>query len=82
MSERRTRRQAALDAASDDTTNKDTPETSMNGHGVVAKENGKDHKAKDDSPRENIFLFWPNVIGMVLPILPILPIPPSLPSRN
>ena len=64
MSERRTRRQAARDAASDDTT-KDTPDTDMNGHGV-AKENGNDHKAKDSSPKENIFLFWPNVIGMVL----------------
>ena len=84
MSERRTRRQAARDAASDDTT-KDTPDTDMNGHGV-AKENGNDHKAKGSSPKENIFLFWPNVIGMVLPMLPmlpILPIPPSLlPSRN
>ena len=40
----------------------------MNGHGA-RKENGHSVAsdivpAGEDGPRENIFLFWPNIIGM------------------
>ncbi|KAI8960859.1 CDP-alcohol phosphatidyltransferase-domain-containing protein [Daldinia sp. FL1419] len=79
MSERRTRRQAALASAAESTANvaDDTinqPEATMNGNGdasntnkAVSNGNGSaiaslDSKA-DDYPKENIFLFWPNIIG-------------------
>ena len=39
----------------------------MNGHGS-GKENGhsaaSDVAAAEDGPKENIFLFWPNIIGV------------------
>ncbi|KAI1412388.1 CDP-alcohol phosphatidyltransferase-domain-containing protein [Hypoxylon sp. FL1857] len=70
MSERRTRRQAALAAAAaaaDDTPTKyNQDEAVMNGSSN-GNDNGEavappDPKV-DSSPRENIFLFWPNIIG-------------------
>ncbi|KAI0100702.1 CDP-alcohol phosphatidyltransferase-domain-containing protein [Hypoxylon sp. NC0597] len=70
MSERRTRRQAALAAAAaaaDDTAAKSNQdETIMNGSGNE-NDNGlavapSDSKV-DSSPQENIFIFWPNIIG-------------------
>ncbi|OTA91044.1 hypothetical protein M434DRAFT_397527 [Hypoxylon sp. CO27-5] len=69
MSERRTRRQAALAAAAaaDDTAAKpNQDETIMNGNSNE-NDNGEavvpsDSKI-DSSPRENIFIFWPNIIG-------------------
>ncbi|KAI1102010.1 CDP-alcohol phosphatidyltransferase-domain-containing protein [Jackrogersella minutella] len=71
MSERRTRRQAALAAAAaanDTPTKSNNDEVAMNGNGG-SNTNGNvqavaplDHKV-DDSPRENIFVFWPNIIG-------------------
>ncbi|KAI0010649.1 CDP-alcohol phosphatidyltransferase-domain-containing protein [Xylariaceae sp. FL0662B] len=67
MSERRTRRQAAqaalaaAAATADDTPTKSTSEPTMNGNDanpVVSLSSDV-----DTSPRENIFLFWPNIIG-------------------
>ncbi|KAI1381330.1 CDP-alcohol phosphatidyltransferase-domain-containing protein [Hypoxylon crocopeplum] len=66
MSERRTRRQAALAAAAaaaDDTpTISDKEVTIMNGNGNGQAVISSDSKV-DSAPRENIFLFWPNIIG-------------------
>ncbi|KAJ8132521.1 hypothetical protein O1611_g1105 [Lasiodiplodia mahajangana] len=59
MSERRTRRQAAL-AAANETPTKSDAHGDMNG-------NSDDHVStmptKHAGPTENIFLFWPNLIG-------------------
>ncbi|KAI0484527.1 CDP-diacylglycerol-inositol 3-phosphatidyltransferase-like protein PIS [Xylariaceae sp. FL0804] len=59
MSERRTRRQVAL-AAANETPEKSAPEPAMNANG-----NGNLRSASPEAatPRENIFLFWPNIIG-------------------
>ncbi|KAI1632322.1 CDP-diacylglycerol-inositol 3-phosphatidyltransferase-like protein PIS [Biscogniauxia mediterranea] len=62
MSERRTRRQAAL-AAANETPTKSTSDVDTNSSG-----NGSAHSpipALDAkaSPSENVFLFWPNIIG-------------------
>ncbi|KAI1449355.1 CDP-alcohol phosphatidyltransferase-domain-containing protein [Annulohypoxylon stygium] len=69
MSERRTRRQAALAAAAaaNDTPTKSNNDVAMNGNGIDTDENGlavapSDSKA-EDYPHENIFIFWPNIIG-------------------
>ncbi|KAI0843688.1 CDP-alcohol phosphatidyltransferase-domain-containing protein [Hypoxylon sp. FL0890] len=69
MSERRTRRRAALAAAAaadDAPTKSNQDKTIMNGSGN-GNDNGEavapsDSKV-DVSPRENIFIFWPNIIG-------------------
>lgn len=66
MSERRTRRQTALAAASnDETPTKATSDITTNGNSVGSN----DHAVATDEimstiPKENIFIFWPNVIGM------------------
>lgn len=89
MSERRTRRQAALaaaaattatatptaDEANDTLTNISQHEATVNGNDnanninkVGSNGNGiasLDPKV-DNYPKENIFLFWPNIIGMRL----------------
>ncbi|KAI1404155.1 CDP-alcohol phosphatidyltransferase-domain-containing protein [Hypoxylon fuscum] len=63
MSERITRRQAALAAAAaEDTPIKSVEEASMNGNGNGQQVLSSDSPA-DASPRENIFAFWPNIIG-------------------
>ncbi|KAI2631629.1 CDP-diacylglycerol-inositol 3-phosphatidyltransferase-like protein PIS [Xylaria nigripes] len=67
MSERRTRRQAALAAASAAPMKSDAlQEINENGdtHASVAS-------STDDSPAENIFLFWPNLIGYFRIVLAI-----------
>lgn len=67
MSVRQTRRQAALAAANDNdgdgavaaTSANDEVQSPMNGSG-----NGQVRKnATAEHPHENIFLFWPNIIG-------------------
>lgn len=59
MSSVRTRRQAA--AISTPVTPSPAPREEQ----VVMNGNGTAHgSAKDDYPRENIFLFWPNLIGI------------------
>ncbi|KAI1453807.1 CDP-alcohol phosphatidyltransferase-domain-containing protein [Annulohypoxylon moriforme] len=70
MSERRTRRQAALAAAAaaDDTpTKSNNNDATMNGNGISNDENGlavaPSESKVDNYPRENIFIFWPNIIG-------------------
>ena len=72
MSERRTRRQAAMEAAAVAASTDETPiktdeaETTMNGNGqAVASSDPKVEDASEES-QENIFLFWPNIIGMCL----------------
>ncbi|KAI1341850.1 CDP-diacylglycerol-inositol 3-phosphatidyltransferase-like protein PIS [Xylariaceae sp. FL0016] len=63
MSERQTRRQAAL-AAANDTPTKSVAESDMNGSGVDGAAHAVAPKSNsNDSPQENIFLFWPNIIG-------------------
>lgn len=65
MSERKTRRQAAMEAAAAAADADSTP-TKSNAHGDM---NGNSHAQTpitldaDDGPSENIFLFWPNLIG-------------------
>lgn len=67
MSERRTRRQAAVAAAADSTPTKAAPE-SIAEQKVLTNGNGEAHthvvEADESSePKENIFLFAPNLIG-------------------
>lgn len=67
MSGARTRRQAALAAAADDTPIKAAPEPAQEQH-VVVNGNGSarassDGVAKTAQPTENIFFFIPNLIG-------------------
>ncbi|CZR58291.1 related to CDP diacylglycerol-inositol 3-phosphatidyltransferase [Phialocephala subalpina] len=58
MSSVRTRRQAAAISSPA------TPTPAPREEQVIMNGNGKAHaSAKDDYPRENIFLFWPNLIG-------------------
>jgi hypothetical protein len=61
MSTRQTRRQAAAAAAAP--ADEDEQKTLLNGNGAA-------HAATEDSsvktPQENIFLFWPNIIGALL----------------
>jgi CDP-diacylglycerol--inositol 3-phosphatidyltransferase len=54
----RTRRQAAK--ASNASSSDSEAEVKSNGNGIA-------HRAdvSDDAPRENIFLFYPNIIGMI-----------------
>lgn len=56
---RQTRRsvKAREAAASSD---EDTSQVAMNGNGSAHHQ----PEASDDAPRENIFMFWPNIIGM------------------
>ena len=56
----RTRKQAAAEAAKQ---NAGTP-TKMNGH-INGSANPR-NSSSSHSPPENIFLFWPNLIGMSL----------------
>ncbi|EMR69400.1 hypothetical protein MGN70_012530 [Eutypa lata] len=73
MSERRTRRQTALAAASnDETPTKATSDITTNGNSVGSN----DHAVATDEnmstiPKENIFIFWPNVIGYFRIVLAI-----------
>ncbi|RYO88264.1 hypothetical protein DL764_008759 [Monosporascus ibericus] len=72
MSERRTRRQAALAASNDDAPIESTSTSPMNGS-KDGYENAEVRAAssrtvstterESSSSRENIFLFWPNIIG-------------------
>jgi len=58
MSGVRTRRQAAAVSAPS------TPSPAPRNEQVVMNGNGSAHgPAKEDYPYENIFLFWPNIIG-------------------
>lgn len=75
MSGARTRRQAALAAAADETPIKATPEPPSEQH-VVVNGNGSarasgDGVAKAAQPTENIFFFIPNLIGYVRIVLAI-----------
>ncbi|KAK2629908.1 hypothetical protein QTJ16_000728 [Diplocarpon rosae] len=64
MSSLRTRRQAAAISTPS------TPAPASRGEQVIMKENGSAHMpAKDDQPHENIFLFYPNIIGYVRIVL-------------
>lgn len=59
MSERRTRRQTAL-AAANETPTKSDAHSDMNGN---SDSHVSTTSTKDAGPTENIFLFWPNLIG-------------------
>lgn len=64
MPQRQTRRQASKA--------RDTPVSSDEEHDMKLNGNGTAHHASDasgDDERENIFLFWPNIIGMPQPYL-------------
>lgn len=69
MSVRQTRRQAALAAANENdhdgvsaaSSANDEVQSPMNGSGSGS--NGQVRKNASDYPHENIFLFWPNIIG-------------------
>ncbi|KAI1328049.1 CDP-diacylglycerol-inositol 3-phosphatidyltransferase-like protein PIS [Xylariaceae sp. FL0255] len=65
MSGRKTRRQTALEAAAaDETTDKSVAEPQLNGNHATSP-------VEDDYIRENIFLFWPNLIGYFRVVLAI-----------
>ncbi|KAI1165814.1 CDP-diacylglycerol-inositol 3-phosphatidyltransferase-like protein PIS [Nemania serpens] len=59
MSERRTRRQAAL-AAANETPTKSGAQSDPNG---INDAHASTISTRDDGPTENIFVFWPNLIG-------------------
>lgn len=64
MPQRQTRKQASKA--------RDTPVSSDEEHDMKLNGNGTAHHASDasgDGERENIFLFWPNIIGMPQPHL-------------
>lgn len=60
MTERVTRRQAALAAAADTPNRSNKESVAINGNGNIQ---AAADAIADASPRENIFLFWPNIIG-------------------
>ncbi|KAI1110232.1 CDP-diacylglycerol-inositol 3-phosphatidyltransferase-like protein PIS [Nemania sp. NC0429] len=60
MSERRTRRQAAAEAAANETPTKSGAESDQ---GAISDAHGSSASTRDGGPAENIFLFWPNLIG-------------------
>ncbi|KAI1495599.1 CDP-diacylglycerol-inositol 3-phosphatidyltransferase-like protein PIS [Biscogniauxia marginata] len=62
MSERRTRRQAAL-AAANETPTKSTSDTDASSNGNASARPAIPASDANASPSENIFLFWPNIIG-------------------
>jgi hypothetical protein len=67
MSTRQTRRQAAKERAEQE----QLPLQSQTDD--IVRENGSLQHApedSDDSPPENIFLFWPNIIGTLFPVVP------------
>lgn len=66
MSERRTRRQTALAAASnnDETPAEDISDVSTNGNSIGNNDHAVATNKSTSTTQENIFLFWPNVIGM------------------
>lgn len=72
MSGARTRRQAAL-AAADETPTKTGPEPVAE-QKVLSNGNGEAHIpiAASAEPKENIFLFAPNLIGARFPLPPLL----------
>ncbi|RYP14028.1 hypothetical protein DL765_006631 [Monosporascus sp. GIB2] len=80
MSERRTRRQAALAASNDDAPTKSSSTSPING-GKSGYGNAEGHAASSQTvstteresllSRENIFLFWPNIIGYFRIVLAI-----------
>lgn len=57
----RTRRQAAKAQNASSSSSDSEPEVKSNGNG--AAHGAAD--ASDNAPRENIFLFYPNIIGMI-----------------
>ncbi|KAH7409184.1 CDP-alcohol phosphatidyltransferase-domain-containing protein [Cadophora sp. MPI-SDFR-AT-0126] len=64
MSSVRTRRQAAA------VSTPSTPTPAPRDEQVIMNGNGSAHaSAKEEHPRENVFLFWPNVIGYVRIVL-------------
>ncbi|KAH7021116.1 CDP-alcohol phosphatidyltransferase [Microdochium trichocladiopsis] len=80
MSTRQTRRQAAMAAATDagetsiidDTpTAESSPTTKENSNGIAATSDNASAVLARSEPRENIFLFWPNIIGYVRIVLAI-----------
>lgn len=66
MSARQTRRQAALAAANPDEAAREAPSAAP-ATAMGAAENGAAAEPAGDAhgrhPRENIFVFWPNIIG-------------------
>jgi CDP-diacylglycerol--inositol 3-phosphatidyltransferase len=60
MSSVRTRRQAAAVSTPETPTPTPRDQIIMNGNGHVAASDGE---GKELHPKENIFLFWPNIIG-------------------
>lgn len=73
MSGARTRRQAALAAADETPTKKGSEPVAE--QKVLTNGNGELHaplveSSESSEPKENIFLFAPNLIGTLLPLLP------------
>ncbi|KAI6085097.1 CDP-alcohol phosphatidyltransferase-domain-containing protein [Hypoxylon rubiginosum] len=68
MTERVTRRQAALAAAADTPNRSNKESVAINGNGNIQ---AAADAIADASPRENIFLFWPNIIGYFRIVLAI-----------
>jgi hypothetical protein len=65
MSTRQTRRQAALAATNEaPTAGADGVNDSADGNGLV-RGPIKDAEDTRDFPQENVFLFWPNIIGAI-----------------
>lgn len=66
MSTRQTRRQAAAAAAA--SSDQDEQKTLLNGNGTA---HATSEEPSVNTPQENIFLFWPNIIGYVRVVLAI-----------
>ncbi|KAI0019813.1 CDP-diacylglycerol-inositol 3-phosphatidyltransferase-like protein PIS [Xylariomycetidae sp. FL0641] len=71
MSERKTRRQTALEAAAEETPTKSVAETTINGNGKSHGSSEAPTLKDDTSVQENIFTFWPNIIGYVRIVLAV-----------
>ncbi|KAI2624671.1 CDP-alcohol phosphatidyltransferase-domain-containing protein [Hypomontagnella submonticulosa] len=77
MSERRTRRQAAMEAAAVAASTDETPiktdeaEVTMNGNAQPVASSDAKVDGTPQEPQENIFLFWPNIIGYFRIVLAI-----------
>lgn len=57
---RQTRRSAKAREAATSSSDEDNSQLAMNGNGSAHHDKPE---ASDDAPHENIFIFWPNIIG-------------------
>ena len=63
MPARQTRKKSTMASAADVSSGDDRDAKLVNGNGAAYSS----PEASDAEPRENIFLFWPNIIGTISP---------------